>query len=252
MDSYLTDLNSGQAYYRPNYVLALVLREDRVARRYQGAIDRVYDRLYRHELPYHHSASNCTGISMDAVRSLGWQIPRRGPTSYAKATAAFFYRTATAHSVAKGESTFDYLVEEQTRLLPRVAFAAAGLDLQQLLRGERAPATEYERLLKEDVEAVVFVRVPQIPSSRARGSFPVASFAEYQARVPADLSKWKIVSVAPRPFPDALRDGPAPAPHRSKAIPVAASASAAVVGGIWGLARGLRRIRRRRSVRSES
>ena len=252
MDAYLTDLNSGQAYYRPNYVLALILRDERAARRYQDAIDGVYDRLYRHDLPYHHSASNCSGISMDALRGIGWEIPRRGPTSYAKATAAFFYRTATTRSVAKGESTFDYLVEEQTRLLPRVAFDAAGSDVQRLLRGERAPVTEYERLLKEDVEAVVFVRVPQIPSSRAQGSFPVASFAEYQARVPADLSKWKIVSVAPRPFPEALREGPAPAGHRSKAVPAAASTGAALVGVLWFAGRGVRRLWRRLFVRSGS
>jgi hypothetical protein len=250
MDAYLADLNSGQAYYRPAYVLALVLRSDRAAVRYQAQVDRAYEALYRHDMPYHHSASNCTGISMDALRGIGWQVPRRGPTSYAKATAAFFYRTATTGSVEKGESTFDYLVEEQTRLLPRVAFDEAGADVVRLLRGERAAATEYERQLKQDVEAVVFVRVPQIPSSRAFGTFPVGSFAEYQARVPADVKQWKIVSVAPRPFPSELREGPAPAPHRSKAVPAAASTSAAALGATWWLARGMRRLQRRRADRA--
>ena len=81
MDNYLMDLNSGQSWYRPVYVLTLVLKQDRAARRYQEAIEPVYDRFYRHEFLYHHSAANCSGISMDALRGIGWEIPRRGPTS---------------------------------------------------------------------------------------------------------------------------------------------------------------------------
>jgi hypothetical protein len=230
MDHYLMDLNSGQSYYRPVYVLALVLQKPRAARLYQDAIDPVYDRFYRHEFTYHHAAANCSGISMDALRGLGWKVPRTGPTSYAKATAAFFYVWAKDGSVSKGESTFDYLTEEQTRLLPRAAFEAAGEDVLRLARGEsgRAP-TDYERMLIEDLAAVVFIRVPQVPSSRAWGTYPIGSFAEYQARVPADTSKWKIVPVDARPFPEALREGPKPAAHRSKA-PLFAGLSVGTMG----------------------
>jgi hypothetical protein len=242
MDNYLMDLNSGQAWYRPVYVLTLVLKQDRAARRYQEAIDPVYDRFYRHELLYHHSAANCSGISMDALRGLGWQVPGRGPTSYAKATAAFFYLWVKDRDEAKAESMFDYLTEEQTRLLPRAAFEGAGEDLLSLLRGQPSRTlTEYERALQEDVEAVVLMRVPQVPSSRAFGTFPIGSFAEYQARVPADTAKWKIINVDPRPFPDSLRDGPAPPPRRSKAPLFAGTSALAVVGGAWMMGRGLRR-----------
>lgn len=245
MDHYLADVNSGQAYYRPVYVLALVLRDARAARRYQEAIDPVYDRLYRHQLVYHHSAANCTGISMDALRGVGWNVPRRGPTSYLKATAAFFYVWATDHHEEKGESTFDYLTEEQTRLLPRAAFEEMGADSLRLAGGALGrEASAYERELGADLEAVVFMRVPQIPSSRAFGTFPIGSFAEYQARVPSDTSKWKIIPVDARPFPDALREGPPPAPHRSQAPVFAALAVGFVTSGGWAGVRFFRRWRR--------
>jgi hypothetical protein len=249
MDNYLMDLNSGQAYYRPNDVLAVVLRDDRTAAAFQQAIDGVYERFYRHDVLYHHSASNCAGISLDTLRGLGWSIPRRGPTGYAKATAAFLYMGAKDRSVRSGEKIFDYLTEEQTRLLPRVAFAAAGDDLLRLLRGERKARTTYEQRLEQDAEAVVYVHVPQIPSSRAFGTFAVGSFAEYQRRVPADTSQWKIVPVAARSFPTELREG-APLPrHRSNALPFATLAGVLVLGGGWGTTRTVRRVRRGGTLR---
>jgi hypothetical protein len=239
MDHYLMDLNSGQSYYRPVYVMAVVLRKDRSARRYQEAIDPVYDSLYRHDLVYHHAAANCTGISMDALREIGWSVPRRGPTSYTKATAGFFYIWAKDRSVAKAESTFDYLTEEQTRLLPRAAFESAGEDLLRLVQGRPGRAlSSYEQALVDDVAAIVFIRVPQVPSSRAMGQHPVGTFAEYQARVPADTSKWKIIPVDARPFPDELRDGPSPAPHRSQArlfagLALGSIGTSAALGAGW-------------------
>jgi hypothetical protein len=64
----------------------------------------------------------------------------------------------------------------------------------------------YEQQLRNDIEAVFLVRIPQVPSSRAMGSAPVFSFDEFRARVPEDQKDWKIVPVEPRPFPDTLRD----------------------------------------------
>ena len=58
----------------------------------------------------------------------------------------------------------------------------------------------------------MFVRIPQIPSSRAFGTYPVASFDEYMARVPKDRKDWKIVPVDARPFPAQLRDRPLSSP----------------------------------------
>lgn len=206
MDNYLGDLNSGQAWYRPSYVLVATLRTDAAAERFQGAIARVFDRLYRHHVNYDHAQANCAGLSLDALAGLGWEPPPLGPTSVVKALAGFYYSTLTDSSIASGRRSFHYLTEEQTRLYPRVAFESLGNDLLGLADGRRAPRTPYETLLAQEVESITFVRVPQFPSSRAFGREPVASFDEYMARVPEDRKDWKIVPVEPWPFPDALLD----------------------------------------------
>src|SRR5204863_522718 len=50
LDNYLADLNSGQAWYRPSYLLVAVLKHERVACRVQAAFERVYNHFYRHQL----------------------------------------------------------------------------------------------------------------------------------------------------------------------------------------------------------
>jgi len=211
MDNYLADLNSGQSWYRPSYMLVAVLKSDRAAYAYQAAISRVYGHFYRHDFHYGHAEANCAGISMDTLRTLGWNIPALGPTSVVKAVAAYPYKSFTDRSFTSGKQSYDYLMEEQTRLYPAAAYDAAGRDLLRIAGGGAlstagAHANSLESLLHEDLEALVFVRIPQIPSSRAFGSFPVASYDEYMQRVPKDKSKWKIVSVDARPFPDELRE----------------------------------------------
>ena len=42
----------------------------------------------------------------------------------------------------------------------------------------------FERMLAQDLEALVFLRVPQIPSSRAWGDYPTVTAWEYTARLP--------------------------------------------------------------------
>jgi len=127
--------------------------------------------------------------------------PEDQPLHPRRASLQPFYVGIMQHSRAQGEKTFDYLTEERTRLFPRAAFEAGGEDLLALVRGQRGPATEYERILAEDVEAVVFLHVPQVPSSRALGTFPIGSFDEYRRRVPSDTSRWKIVNVSRGRFP---------------------------------------------------
>jgi hypothetical protein len=87
-----------------------------------------------------------------------------------------------------------------------------------ILKGQRNDTnrtlTDYEQALRDDTLAVLFIRVPQIPSSRAFGTYPVASFDEYRNRVPADHSKWKIVPVDTRLFPENLKE-PLPAESRA-------------------------------------
>jgi hypothetical protein len=76
------------------------------------------------------------------------------------------------------------------------------------------------------VEAILFVRFPQFPSSRVFGDAPVVSPWEFQSRMPAVP---QIVPVPDRPFPDGLRD--------PDLLPVANPASdyAAMIWGVLSI-----------------
>lgn len=211
MDKYLGDLNSGQSYYRPSYLLVMILKDDRVPTAYQRSIQQAFRALYQHDLDYDHARSNCAGLSIDPLRKLGWQIPFQGPTNITKAVAAVPYVSVADRSIVKGLDAYHYFAEEQTRLLPRTMFEATGVDLLRLLDRTQTGRvlTPFEEWIREDVQTVLFVQIPQFPSSRAWGSAPVASLKEYEHRVPADRKQWKTVSVQPRPFPDQFRTVPA-------------------------------------------
>lgn len=248
MDNYLMDVNSGQSYYRPSYMLVAVLNNARTAAAYQGGVQRVFNHFYRHDFSYRHAQANCAGISVDVFKALGWNVPERGATSRVKALGAYAYLAAKDMSLESGRKIYDYLTEEQVRLYPAVAFEALGDDLLQLVGARpgfaRAPSG-FEKQLQSDVEALVLVRIPQIPSSRAMGSNPVFSFDEFMQRTPPDRADWKIVPVDARPFPAELRD-PAVKPVPAPALvpwPVAA-----IVAAVIGVAGWMRR-RRGRAVR---
>ena len=248
MDNYLMDLNSGQQYYRPSYMLVAVLSNPRTAVAYQGGVQRVFNHFYRHDFAYGHSAANCTGISMDVFKALGWHVPERGATSSLKALGAYAYLTARDMSLASGRKIYDYLTEEQVRLYPAVAFEAAGSDLLQLVGaapGVQRELSAYEKQLQGDVEAIVLVRIPQVPSSRAMGSNPVFSFDEFMARTPPDQKDWKIVPVGPRPFPPELRDSQTVAVATSSLVPLPIAGI-----GLAGLV-GVGALMRRRKTRKK-
>ena len=251
MDNYLMDLNSGQQYYRPSYMLVAVLANPRTAVAYQGGVQRVFNHFYRHDFAYGHSAANCTGISMDVFKALGWHVPQRGPTGSIKALGAYAYLAARDMSLASGRKIYDYLTEEQVRLYPAVSFEAAGNDLLQLVGAAPAVQRElsaYEKQLQSDVEAIVLVRIPQVPSSRAMGSNPVFSFDEFMARTPPDQKDWKIVPVGPRPFPPELRDSQTMAVATSSLVPLPiAGIGLAGLVGVGALVRR-RKTRKRRSA----
>jgi hypothetical protein len=201
MDDYMADLNSGQSWYRPSFMLVAVLKQKRVASRFQEAVARVYNHFYRHDFSYRHASANCAGVNVETLRSLGWKIPEQGPTSRLQAVAGLPYMAIKDLSLDSGLKAYDYLVAERTDLYPFVAFEAIGRDLLQRLAAGGAGASAYERMLAQDIEALIYVRIPQFPSSRAMGQAPIASIDEYLGRVPQDKSKWKIVPVPPRPFP---------------------------------------------------
>jgi hypothetical protein len=209
MDKYLMDLNNGQSFYRPSYMLIAVLKEDRIAKQYQAAINRVYNHFYRNDFVYDHSRDNCAGVSLDTLKALGWNVPTRGVENQLKAIAAYFYVSASEMSPTKGRAIYDYLNTETTRLFPAVAFDAIGEDLLSLVQHQaksKVPST-FESSLIDSVEAIYFVRIPQIPSSRAFGLAPIYSFDQYMQQAPADRSQWKVVPTTPNPMPDSLKDG---------------------------------------------
>nr|MBL8412686.1 hypothetical protein [Dechloromonas sp.] len=211
MDAYQTDLNSGQSWYRPSYMLVAVFKDGRVPGLYQEAISRVFNHFYRHDFTYNHATANCAGINLETLRSLGWQIPEQGSAGLLKAAAALPYMAIKERSLDKGRKAYDYLSAEKTNLYPFVAFTAAGEDILQRIIANPANASAYEKMMAEDLEALVFVRIPQFPSSRAMGQAPVASLDEFMARTPADRAQWKIVPNDPRPFPAELKDKGSPA-----------------------------------------
>ena len=205
LDNYLADLNSGQAWYRPSYLLVAVLASERVPNFVQSALARTYNQFYRHQLVYDHATMNCTSICVDVLRTLGWKVPSRGATSWVGGGPGAALRCrARAQPRPGGGQRFDYLTEDQTRLFPAAAFEEIGADLLRLAtrRPARAP-TAFEAMLVEDLDALIFVRVPQLPSSRVWGDYPVAGAWEYRARLPRDPGEAKIIPVPPRPFPGA-------------------------------------------------
>lgn len=246
LDNYLADLNSGQAWYRPTCLLVAVLKSERVANQVQGALARTYNQFYRHQLVYDHPTMNCASISVDVLRTVGWKVPARGATSWLAAVARLPYSALRERSLAKAAQGFDYLTEDQTRLFPAAAFEEIGADLLRLATGRPArPPTPLEAMLAADVEALVFLRVPQLPSSRVWGDFPVASAFEYRQRFPRDRAKAQIVPVPPRPFPERLRDPDLLPPPRHRAdFAIAVYALLSIVGIPWLLLRWRRWSRR--------
>ena len=189
-------------------MLVAVLAHTRGPALAQAALNRVYNQFWRHQLVYRHATMNCASISVDVLRVLGWDVPARGPVSWLLAAFGFPYFVIRERSIAKARVGFDYLTEDQTRLLPAVAFEEAGASLLTLAaRTDATPiAGQLARMLAEDVETVAFLRFPQLPSSRVFGDAPAVTLSEYHARVPAEPGMAQIIPVPPRPFPDALRD----------------------------------------------
>jgi len=229
LDNYLADLNSGQGWYRPSHMLVAVLADDRATALVQAALNRVYNQFWRHQLVYRHATMNCAGISVDILRSLGWHVPERGPASRIVAALGFPFFAVKERSIAKACVAFDYLTEDQTRLMPAAAFEEAGASLLSLATGAPAEVPgsgALARMLAADVDAIVFVRFPQFASSRVFGDAPAVTVREFHSRVPAEPGLMQIVPVPARPFPAELRDPDLLAERR----PASSYAAA-----IWGI-----------------
>lgn len=215
MDNYLFDLNRGQQYYRPSYMLVAVLKDERAAKAMQASATEKLRKFYTHEVLYEESKANCTGLTMDALREAGWSIPGWGSTGpVLGALGAAYMWWTDGRRAARG--MWNKLNEEHTRLLPRAAFEAGLEDMLALAQGNSGrELSQVERQLSEDVEAVIMVRIPQVPSSRRFGAAPVRSPNEYRQRVPSDRSQWETIKLPKRAFPPPS----APAEERERPRP---------------------------------
>lgn len=207
LDNYMGDLNSGQSWYRPSTMLVVVLKTDQAAVLVQSALNRAFNQFYRHQLPYYHPNQNCASTSIDTLRSLGWDIPARGPSSRVLAWAAYPFVAIKDRSIAKGKLAFDYLHTDQTRLMPAASLEESFGSLLGMTRAKPSRRDgKLEKMLKRDMQAITFLTFPQFPSSRALGGPPAISTWEYRTLVPSDPAMAKIIPVPPRPFPPELRD----------------------------------------------
>ncbi|WP_430010407.1 hypothetical protein [Methylophaga lonarensis] len=206
MDNYLADLNSGQNYYRPSYMLVAVMSDSRLAEAYQFSVNEVFNHFYQHDFVYNHAAFNCAGVSMDIFRALGWSIPMRGREGRLKAVAAYFLALTSERSLTEARKAYDYMMTERTRLYPAQAFDSAARDLLAILTDpENRQLSTFELQLVNDIEQLWFVSIPQIPSSRAAGSAPAYDIWEYIERTPDNRNDWQTVESPPRAFPEHLK-----------------------------------------------
>lgn len=234
-DKYMADLNSGQSFYRPSTMLVAVFSEPKIPAYVQAASNRVLQHFYRNDFVYDHALENCAGISVDVLHNLGWKIPQSGGESLLKASAAYWYIAATERSLTKGRAIYDYLNTEMTRLFPAVAFDAIGNDLLNIAQsGSTETLTDDMQQMADQIEAIYFVRIPQIPSSRVDGMAPVYSFKQYLEQAPSDRSQWKIIPVTPNPLPEKLKDGLALKPQTQVLLPLPAILFLiSVLGLLW-------------------
>lgn len=207
LDRYLGDLNSGQGWYRPSFLAVIVLDDARAVREVQDAFNRMYLQFWRHQLVYQHATMNCAGISVDTLRALGLPISRRGATSRVEAWLGVPYALVKYRSLTQARMAYEYLTEDVTRLLPAAAFEDTLAVLLRLAHdGARDGDGPLARQLATDIVAIELLRIPQWPSSRRFGSWPVVTPDEYFGKVPHDPADAEIVPVPPREFPAALRD----------------------------------------------
>jgi hypothetical protein len=206
MDKYMADLNSGQSWYRPSYLLVMIMKDPRVPLQTQEMFKQRYAQYYAQDFKYDHTHLNCTALIADPVRAEGWHLPEHGGTPWLIAKAISAYAAHKAGDPKVGQEVFESLREEPTRSFPRASFIGAGADMLTLAGADGAAdlgrsLTPYERMIQEDLVAILFVRLPQLPSSRKSGRDPAGGVIDYSRRVPSDRAQWQTVPTATRPFP---------------------------------------------------
>jgi hypothetical protein len=175
-------------------------------------------------------------------------VPDTGPASHAQAWLSIPVTVFKEGKVSVARTTYEYLTEDRTRLMPATAFEQSIVDLLRLARSGAGPKDgALAGMLAEDLVALVGARIPQLPSSRKLGTWPVANPREYLGVIPHDPADAQIVPVPPRPFPPELReDDLLPSPMRRSTIPLLAWAMSGVLAVAWVAGATWRRLRRRR------
>jgi hypothetical protein len=235
LDNYLADLNAGQAWYRPSALVLAILDDERAAARVDEALARVYPSFWARRLPYRHATMNCAAISVDALRDGGWPVPARRNAGRALAWLALPAKLAQTGRLGAARDAFEYLAEDPVRLFPAAAFEECAADLLRLATKDVRPGDgPLARQLASDTLAIVALRIPQIPSSRAFGSFPVASPREYLDAWPPDPADAQLVPLPPRVFPPETREvGPPASARRPSDLPVALGMISGVLPLAW-------------------
>ncbi|MDT8310132.1 MAG: hypothetical protein RQ732_01680 [Methylophaga sp.] len=206
MAKYLADVNSGQNYYRPSYMLVATLNDSAPVNQIQQSMNQIMQHFYRHSFQYQHADMNCTGISIDALKSLGWNVPERGNNGLIMAVSAYFYNLFSEADLVAARQIYDYLMTETSRLLPAAAFATLSNDIIHLAENRsKRTLSEFELQLAENLDALWLVRIPQIPSSRVSGSAPVFSFEEYLDITPAERDDWVTIDLPLQKLPKSLQ-----------------------------------------------
>lgn len=206
MDKYMMDLNSGQSWYRPTYMLVMVMKSDRIPLKYQEKFKDAYAAYYAHKVTYDRTTNPCTALIVDPVRGEGWNFPETGKTPVIIARAIAAAASIGSDDPNSSSDIYNVLRQEGTHLYPRAAFNSLGGDILTMAGAYGSdPAgrqySEFEKAIQEDLEAVYWVRLPQIPSSRKLGRDPAGGFFDYFGRVPMDRTQWQTVPTAPRPYP---------------------------------------------------
>lgn len=204
MDKYMSDVNSGQSWYRPTDMLVLVMKDARLPLQLQESFKDRYTKYYAHEIRYDKTFSPCTAQIVDPLRAAGWKYPEQGGTP--SLIARLITKLVGPKDPKENRDLYDLLRQEPTHLFPRAAFMGLGGDVLSLAGAYGAEPlgrelSAFERALQEDLVAVLFVRLPQIPSSRKFGRDPAGGVIDYYRRAPSDRSKWQTVPTQPRPYP---------------------------------------------------
>ncbi|MBI3564753.1 MAG: hypothetical protein HY079_06125 [Elusimicrobia bacterium] len=204
MDKYMADLNSGQSWYRPTDMMVLVMKDASVPLRLQEKFKQQYADYYAHKIVYDHTHKTCAALIVDPLKDEGWRVPEEGKTPWLIAKG--LSKLVGAKDPKAGQTMFETLREEPTRVFPRAAFVSEGGDLLTMVGAFGAEPlgrelTPLESELRDGLLAILYVRLPQIPSSRAFGRDPAGGVVDYFMRTPMDRSKWKTVPTEPRPFP---------------------------------------------------